>query len=301
MDRLEELSTFLRVAETGSFAAAAALLGVDRAVITRRINSLENKLGRRLLQRSTRRLALTPEGEAILEEAAALENHARTFFSMAQPDGLVGVVRVRCSYSLAAFGAARLFECFAEEHPGLTVEMQTSEKLSPIVETGADLVLKVTDGPEPGAIAHRLGPCDSIFAASPAYWKNRKLPTDPAAWNQLRLLPLISETDWLIGGTRVRLTAANAPVRYGSAWFAYEAALAGIGVARLPAVALREDLAAGRLLSLSQPECSNLAVWALLPSRRWIKPAVRELLERLRAHYGKNALTSMMRRTWTAS
>lgn len=297
MDRLEELSAFLRVAETGSFAAAAALLGIDRAVITRRINSLENRLGRRLLQRSTRRLSLTPEGEAILEEAAALENHARTFFSIAQPNGLAGVVRVRCSYSLAAFGAARLFEGFAREHPGLTIEMQTAEKLSPVVETGADLVLKVADGPEPGAIAHKLGACDSVFAASPAYWKDRRMPLDAAAWNRLRLLPLISETEWSIDGECIPLTAVNAPVRYGSAWFAYEAALAGIGVARLPAVALREDLTAGRLVFLSKPERSGLAVWALLPSRRWIKPAVRGLLERLRLHYGRATQNSLQMQT----
>lgn len=287
MDRLQMLDAFLRVVESGSFAAAADQLGVDRAVVTRRVSLLEDSLGRRLLQRSTRRLTLTPEGEAILAEAIELRSRAQAFFCTDDADDLSGVIRIRCSHSLASFGATDLLEEFIRRHPGVSIDLQPSEKLRPIVETGADLVLLVDAAPETGAIAHRLGSCPSVYAASPGYWSDRSLPVACDAWNGVRLLALGSETHWMPGGLRVPITRENAPIRYGNAWLAYQAALKGHGVARLPAVAVRRDLEAGRLVALIPPEPSNLAVWAVLPSRRWVKPSVRALIAELRAHYGK--------------
>lgn len=196
------------------------------------------------------------------------------------------MLRVRCSHSLGAFGAVGLLEDFAREHPGLSVEIQTSENLSPVVETGADLVLRVVQTPEPGVVAHKLGDCDSMYVASPAYASGLDI-LDPLQWSDIRLLPLEHETHWLVDGVTVPITARNAPVRYGTAWFAYRAALAGQGVARLPSMALREDLASGKLVALATAPSSGLSVWALLPSRRWIKPEIRLLLKRLEAHYGQ--------------
>lgn len=286
MDRLQMLEAFLHVVEAGNFAAAAERLGVDRAVVTRRLTMLEQTLGRRLLQRSTRKLALTPEGEALLADAVELRARAQAFFSTDEPDAFAGVVRVRCSHSLAAFGAVDVLESFARRHPGLSIEIQPSEKLRPIVETGADLVLAVDAAPEPGAVAHRLGGCPSVYAASPDYWKQRGRPKSIEDWAGVRLLALANETKWTPGGVVVHVTRENAPVRYGTAWLAYRAALKGAGVARLPAVAMRGDLESGRLVALLPPEASELSVWAVLPSRHWVKPAVRALLADLRAHYG---------------
>lgn len=287
MDRLLMLDAFLQVVESGSFAAAADRLGVDRAVVTRRVSMLENSLGRRLLQRSTRRLTLTAEGEAILAEAMELRSRAQAFFCSDDAADLSGVIRLRCSHSLAAFGAADLAEAFVRRHPGVGIDLQPSEKLRPIVETGADLVLVVDAAPEPGAIAHRLGSCPSVYAASPLYWGERSLPASLDGWNSLRLLALGSETHWTPGGLRVPVTRENAPIRYGNAWLAYQAALRGRGFARLPAVAVRRDLEAGRLIALVPPEPTNLAVWAVLPSRHWVKPSVRALIAELKEHYGK--------------
>ena len=100
-----------------------------------------------------------------------------------------------------------------------------SEKLRPIVETGADLAITVEASPEPGAVAHRLGPCGSLFVASKAYWGDRPLPVRATDWPQLRLLPLAHEKAWQTDGLEVEITQKNAPVRYGNAWLAYQAAL----------------------------------------------------------------------------
>lgn len=286
MDRLQSLEAFLIVVELGSFAAAAEQLGVDRAVVTRRVAMLEESLGRRLLQRSTRRISLTPEGEEALGEALELRSRAQAFFSKSDPNECSGAVRVRCSYSLAAFGAVDLFEEFVRDHPGVCIDVQTSEKLRPVVETGADLVLSVDYAPESGAIAHRLGDCPSVFAASPKYWGERKAPRSLEEWAAVRLLAFGSDAKWTIGGVEIPITSENAPMRYGSSWLAYRAALKGEGVARLPAVAVRADIKAGRLCAVGPEAPSGLQVWATLPSRRWIKPAVRALLRRLKQYYG---------------
>lgn len=287
MDRLQMIEAFLLVVEAGSFAAAADVLGIDRAAATRRVAMLEDALGARLLQRSTRRISLTPEGEAVLADALELRSRAQAFFSKDDGGGYSGVVRVRCSYSLAAFGVVELLEDFARRNPGICIDLKPSEKLRPVVETGADLVLCVDNSPEPGAVAHRLGSCPSCYAASPAYWGSRGRPEAPEDWNGVRLLPAAGEEEWMAGGVRLRMTAENAPIRYGAVWLAYQAALKGEGVAKLPAVAVRNDIAAGRLTAVLPEEPSDLAVWAVLPSSRWIKPAVRALLTELRTRYSR--------------
>lgn len=285
MDRLDALEVFLQVAATGSFAAAADRLRVDPATVTKRVAYLEALLERRLFQRSTRRVTLTAEGEALLSQAAELQDRAQAFFAKDGRAAISGVVRIRCSHSLASFGLAALLERFSLEHPAVQIELQASEKLRPIVETGADLAITVEASPEPGAVAHRLGPCGSLFVASKAYWGDRPLPVRATDWPQLRLLPLAHEKAWQADGLEVEITQKNAPVRYGNAWLAYQAALRGTGVARLPAVVMRSDLAAGRLVALLPEAASALSVWAVMPSRRWVKPAVRALLGVLQAHY----------------
>ena len=139
MDRLDALEVFLQVAATGSFAAAADRLRVDPATVTKRVAYLEALLERRLFQRSTRRVTLTAEGEALLSQAADLQDRAQAFFAKEGRAAISGVVRIRCSHSLASFGLAALLERFSLEHPAVQVELQASEKLRPIVEIGADL------------------------------------------------------------------------------------------------------------------------------------------------------------------
>ena len=268
----------MKAAERQSFTGAAEALRIERSQVTRRIQALEKALGVRLFQRSTRRIVLTNEGTALLERAERLLNEADDFFLAGndETDGrtLTGEAVILASFSFCAFALAELCEAFCCDHPAVRLTLQTSERLFPVIETGADVVLTVGDTEDPSAVSKTLGHCASLLCASPVYLTKHPAPMSEA--------DLAGHTLIAGGPLPNGLPGRRTAVSYGNAYLVYQAALRGEGIGLLPAFSMRSAIADGRLVPvLPAKTFPPLPMRAQLPSRLWVKPVVRAFLSYL--------------------
>ena len=290
MNRLEAMNWFMRVAERGSFAAAAEQLGVARSVVTRQIAALEAHLGVKLMARSTRRLTLTTAGAAYLEKCRVilhLVEAAETDVAEAHltPRGLL-----RIGLPLI-FGLKRLLPVlldFAQRYPEIRLDMDYTDRRLNLIEEGFDLSIRITDRLEPGDIARKLGTCRLLTVAAPDYLARHGRPQYPAELKHHECLTYTgdaSHVTWLFQvddrpesvPVRSRLTANN-----GEALMA--AAAAGIGIALQPDFIVEPFLAAGKVETLLESFAPPaFGIYALLPSNRYIPYRVRVFTDFLAA------------------
>lgn len=174
---LDALRTFARVAELRSFTAAAERLGMPKARASAHVQKLEADLGARLLQRSTRVVHLTPEGEQLLSRARGLLTEADEVGSMFSSGGAVrGRVRVELPLALAReIVVPRVPELLAR-HPQLELDLRASDQLTPALREGRDVVLRIGPAREPGLVGRRIGELSMINCASPSYLRQHGTP-----------------------------------------------------------------------------------------------------------------------------
>ena len=184
MDRLKQIESFAAVATKGSLTAAAAAEGVAPAVIGRRIDALEERLGVKLLVRTTRRITLTHEGSAFLEDAQ------RLLTDLANAEASVSAGGVKASGHLrltapAGFGrrhVAPLVPRFAEAHRDVSVSLNLSDRVVDIVNEGYDCAVRVGDLPDSSLVSLRLADNRRLCVAAPAYLQRAGTPQHPANW-----------------------------------------------------------------------------------------------------------------------
>jgi DNA-binding transcriptional LysR family regulator len=251
---LEAWAIFARVAEHGSFTAAAAELGLSKATVSKAVGRLEARLGAPLFHRSSRRLALTPSGESMAERAAAMLADAEALEDAARDDAGSphGLVRIAAPMSFGtAFLAPALPELMAA-CPKLSIEVDLSDARVDLVAAGIDIALRIGALEDSSLKARRLAEIPSSVVAAPAYWDAHGRPEHPselARHNCFRYTNLPSRSALLFHGPAgepapVRLSGSLA-INNGEAML--PAARAGLGVAILPRFIVAEDLAAGRL------------------------------------------------------
>lgn len=291
MDRLTAMRVFVEVASGGSFSAAAERLDMSRAMVTRCVGTLEQWLGARLLQRTTRRVTLTDAGEHCLRRSQQmLALMADVEEETSHQDGaLRGQLRITCSTSFACAQMAAAVVDFLQQHPQLKIDLNASEGALNLVEARIDLAIRISAEPDPALIGRVLAPCASALVASPGYLARHGVPQQPADLATHRCL---SHANFGKSVWPLRRGAEQAPVRVGSHFSANEAtallraALAGGGVALLPTYLVKPHLADGSLQRvLPDWVLPDMAVYALYPSRRHLSPAVRALLDFLVARF----------------
>jgi len=277
---------FLRVAETGSFSAVAQQLGVARSVVTRQVAALEAQLGAKLMIRSTRRLALTSAGTAYLEKCRVILNlldAAET--DVAQERAIArGNIRIGLPLSYGLKRLAPLLLEFAEAHAEVSLEMDYTDRRLDLIEEGFDLSIRVTSRLGPGDVVRRLGSCQLMVVAAPAYLARHGHPLKPAELAGHECLcytgdPNPHNWSFTVGDrsesvfVRSRLTANNGDVLA-------DAAARGLGVTLQPDFIAEPYLAAGRLERILEDYASpELGVYAVLPGGRHMPYRVRALIE----------------------
>lgn len=285
MDRLTAMQVFVEVAHSGSFSATADKLDMSRAMVTRYVGELEQWLGARLLQRTTRSVTLTDAGENCLRRSqqmlALMENVEEETHS--QDGALRGQLRITCSMSLAYAQIAAAVTDFLKLYPQLKVDLNASEGALNLVEARIDLAIRISAEPDPMLIGRVLAPCTSVLVASPDYLRTQgtpKLPSDLAAHRCLSYANF-GKSVW-----KLQRGDAHAEVRVGSHFSANEAtallraALAGGGVALQPTYLANPHLRDGSLQAvLPDWQLPDMAIYALYPSRKHLSPAVRALLD----------------------
>ncbi|WP_321857239.1 LysR substrate-binding domain-containing protein [Burkholderia cenocepacia] len=288
---LNDLRLFAEVVEHGSFTAAARSLGAQTSKLSRRIRALEDELGVRLLNRTSRSLSLTETGRQFHQHCVALvaESHAAKDIvdrTRAEPQG---TVRLSCPVALLSSGVSEILARYIESNPQVQVRVDATNRRVDVVEEGLDFALRVRLPPleNTDLAVRQLGLSVHVLVASPELVARHRPPTSLESLKDWPTLSMGSNSDkfvWNLAGTdgqamsvahRPRLaTDDQASLR--------TAAIHGVGVALLPRELVAADIQAGRLLHLL-PELSATPglVHAIFPTRRGMVPAVRHLLDAL--------------------
>ena len=285
MDRLTAMRVFVAVAESGSFSATADQLEMSRAMVTRYVGALEQWLGARLLQRTTRSVTLTDAGETCLrrsQQMLALMEDVEQETSR-HGTALRGQLRVTCSISFAYAQLAAALADFLKSHPQLKIDLNASEGALNLVEARIDLAIRISAEPDPSLIGRVLAPCASVLVASPDYLAEHGVPREPADLENHRCLSFANfgKSTWLLrrGDERCQIQVRS-QLSANEATALLQAALAGGGVALQPTYLANPHLADGRLQAvLPDWQPPDMAIHALYPSRKHLSPAVRALLD----------------------
>lgn len=295
MQDLNDLFYFAKVVEHGGFAAASRATGEPKSKLSRRVASLEDRLGIRLIQRSTRRFAVTEIGQeyyrhcvAMLVEAdAAQEVVDRT---RSQPQG---VVRISCPAAALYFQVADMIARFMAECPGVEVHLVNTNRRVDVIREGFDIAIRVRFPPleESDLVMKVLAESPQKLVASPALVKAFPRPLVPADLAALPSMTWGSPHDtheWRLEGPE----GASAAIRHEPRLVTEDmvalrfAALRGVGVVQMPTMVVGPDLREGTLVDVIPKWAPRTGIiHAVFPSRRGLLPSVRALLDFLAAEY----------------
>lgn len=290
---LNDLSLFIRVVETGSFTAAADSLNVQKSTISRRIAQLEDTLGIRLIQRTTRKLKLTPEGEELFNRAQPLVDDLEAVQDdiSASKTELRGRLRLTMPTEIGVFMMNEVITSFMQTYPKLEVDVELSTRTVDLIEEGVDLALRLGPLPNSSLIARHIAGLHRGLFATPEYLEQHGMPKTPDDLAHHQCISLLKPFDHL----RFTNWNDNEPVTMGgrlrtnSMSFVREMILQGMGIGRLPEVFCGELVKIGRIVRvLDEFTLDPLEINALYASRRNLNPRVRAFLdhmsERLRDH-----------------
>lgn len=286
MDTIEAMRVFATVAERSSFSAAAEALDMSTASVTRHVAWLEQRLGTRLLHRTTRRVSLTSAGASYQERCLALlaELDATEAAVTAQALAPSGQLRINVPVS---FGIARmggLLGRFAELYPQISVDVDLSDRMVDLVEEGYDVAIRITREPAPTLIARLLAESALVLCASPDYLARAGTPTTLAELAKHRCLGY----RYYHGGDVWRMTGPDGEesvrvhehLRANNGDLLREAAIAGMGIVLQPDFIAGQALDEGRLVRLLPDyRIPPVRIYAVYASRSHLAPKVRAFID----------------------
>ena len=295
MDRLKQLETFAAVVSRGSLSAAAQAEGVAPAVIGRRIDALEERLGVKLMVRTTRRLSLTHEGSAFLEDCTRILADIASAEASVSAGGVKasGHVRITAPGGFGRRHVAPLVPGFLAQHAEVSISLNLSDRVIDLVNEGYDCAVRVGDLPDSSLISVRLADNRRLCVAAPAYLARAGVPQHPLELMRggHECLTLSSEASqsrgwaFTIDGTVQhlrppgRLDCTDGQVLH--AW-----CLAGLGLAWRSTWEVEADLAAGRLVSVLDAHAAPPnGIYAVLPHVRHLPLRVRLWIDFLKHSY----------------
>lgn len=283
MLKLDLMAVFARVAESGSFTAAATQLGLPKSTVSQRVAELEAALGVRLLHRSTRRLSLTGAGNTLLA-------HCRTMLDAAQAaeaalselrDTPAGSLRITVPEASGTQIFPPLLAAFRARHPQLAVHTIVTDAQLDLIAERIDLAFRTGRLEDSSFISRRVGPIARVLVAAPAYLARRGTPTHPDELARHDCLLHDPAPQWPLrsGDATLAVTPPGGGLSSNSLCHLLALARAGAGIAMLPVFMCRQELADGRLLRVL-PECPVVSntYYAIYPSRSHPSAALNALL-----------------------
>ncbi|WP_448205482.1 LysR family transcriptional regulator [Azospirillum sp. sgz302134] len=293
MDRLDDMLAFIKVVDTKSFTAAAERLNLSKSVVSRRIAELENRLGARLLNRTTRKLSLTEVGQAYYERCtriiADLEEAEQAVADLHSAPR--GRLRVNAPVSFGYKHLAPAVAEFLERHPSIEIEMDLNDRYVDLIDEGYDLAVRIGRLRDSSLIAKRLAPARAVVCASPSYLETHgtpSVPEDLASHNCLIYtnVPTAEQWQFRVDG-EVRSVRVSGSLRANNGDLLCAAAVAGVGIAALPTFLCGDALASGALKCLLL-DCYSLEsnVYAVYPQNRHLSPKVRVFVDFLAERFG---------------
>lgn len=304
---LNDLYYFAQVVEHGGFAAASRALGIPKSKLSRRVQELEGRLGVRLLQRSTRKLAVTELGQAYYRHCVAMLVEAEAAQdvidrSRSEPQG---IIRISAPPALVCFEVGPMIARYMAKFPRVELDLVSTPRRVDVIGEGFDVALRVRFPPleQSDLVMRTLSESPQCMVASPELVQGMALPLVPAdlaALPSLDLAPAQSKHVWeLVGadGASVRVTHHPRLVTDDMAQL-LAAAIAGVGVVKLPSMVADDHIASGALVNVTPGwKPPGGIVHAVFPSRRGLLPSVRGLIDFLAAEYAALHLSDAARST----
>jgi DNA-binding transcriptional LysR family regulator len=300
VDRLDAMRLFTRVVDRHSFTLAAQDLEIPRSTATQVIKGLEARLGVRLLQRTTRSVRSTLDGEAYYQRCVAILGEieeAESALRLAKPHGLL---RVDVHGTLARHFVLPSLPAFLAEYPNLQLHLSEGDRLVDLVREGIDCVLRVGD-PQSGAmIARRVAMLTEVTCASPAYVARHGMPADPGDLDGHVAIAFMSSATGaalpleFTVDDKVRHVVLPTTVTVAAAESYVAAARLGLGLVQVPHYHVAADLAAGSLFEVLpgyRPSPSPVSL--LYPHRRQLSLRVRVFIDWLAREFAKHPEVSV--------
>jgi DNA-binding transcriptional LysR family regulator len=287
MDQFKQISAFVGVASRGSMSATARAEGVTPAIIGRRLDALEERLGVKLLLRTMRRISLTFEGAAFLEDCQ------RILRELADAEGAVSLGGIRPSGHLnisapAGFGrrhVAPLLMRFIEDNPDVTARLDLSDRIVDLLDENVDCAIRIGELADSSLISIRLGEMRRVIVASPGYIAKFGVPPAPTFLGEHNCLSLRQQRGWTfrVDG-EVRLIKVSGSLECNDGEVLHDWTLAGKGLAWRSLWEVGTDIAAGRLVTvLDEFAALPVGIHAVVPQRRHLPLRVRLFVDLLKA------------------
>lgn len=291
MTSLSDLDIFARVVTAGSMSAAGREMGLSPAVVSKRLRRLEERLGSRLLQRTTRQIALTEAGQGFYERVVAI------LASIEEAEAFVGrrsamargTLKVSAPTSFGRMHIAPHLKRFLEEHPDLTLNLQLTDDFVDIVGGGYDLAIRIGELDDSSLVARKLAPNHRVLCAAPSYIEAHGEPASLQDLAEHRCIAASHQEMWRLEGPGGPVASRVASVIHtNSSEVVREMLLAGVGIALRSTWDIGPELQRGRL-SVVLPHyhgSPRVAVYAVFPSRRFLPAKVRVFIDYLAGVYG---------------
>ena len=287
MENLSDIAVFVQVVDSGSFTSAAERLELSKSVISKYVTRLEDRLGARLLNRTTRRLSLTEAGRILysrsqrgLEEIEAAEMEVSRLQQAPR-----GKLRFNTPMSFGILHIAPALRDFQQAYPDVSIDMNLEDRQVDLVEEGYDLAIRIAELPDSSLVARRLGPCRHVICAAPEYLEKFGTPRTPDELKNHNTLTYgyhDTPREWrlLASDGRYLTVTVNSNMHMNNSLALREAVLQGAGIVLTPTFIVGPDIRAGRLRSLlPNYRMLELSIYAVYPQRQHLSPKVRAFVE----------------------
>ncbi|HAZ4812896.1 TPA: LysR family transcriptional regulator [Enterobacter cloacae] len=294
MDRVIAAQVYNRICELGSLSAAARALGISRPMVSRYLEQMEKWAGTRLVNRSTRKLTLTAAGEKVLLKTRTLSQLSQEIEGQSEKDLPSGTLRVACAHFTAMHLIAPVLPGLLSRYPQLRIELDVNNHPVSLVGERIDVAIRITDNPEPGMIARRLGECRSVLCASPQYLATHGTPgqVEELAQHNCLHYSFFAGQAWHFltqEGENVSV-AVSGNLSASISSLLMEAAVKHCGIAMLPEQEAHAAIEQGTLVPvLSSLTPKALAIHGIYQSREYQPAALRVFLDEIAHHLSGDA------------
>lgn len=293
MDAFKQIESFVSVAVRGSLSAAARAAGVTPAVIGRRLDALEQRLGVRLLMRSTRSISLTFEGSAFLEDCQRILNDLANAEASVSLGGVKasGHLRVSAPAGFGRLHVAPLLRSFLDANPDVSCSLDLTDRLVDLVNENIDCAIRIGELADSSLVSLRLGDNRRVVVASPSFIARFGRPERPDDLPRFDCLSLGQQRGWQFMDEDGEVTTVKVAGRLecNDGAVLHDWALAGRGLAWRSLWEVEADLAAGRLVTVLEDFAAPMmGIYAVFPQRKHLALRVRLLIDHLRNHYSRD-------------
>ncbi|MCW8931435.1 MAG: LysR family transcriptional regulator [Gammaproteobacteria bacterium] len=287
MDRFENMSSFIRVVETGSISGAADRLGVAKSAVSRRLKELEEHLGVELFHRTTRSMNLTDTGRAFYHQSVRiLEDVIEAELATSQAHGtLKGSLKIALPSTFGLMHMGPAINEFLKAHPNIEFDLDFNDREVDLIQEGFDLAIRIANLPDSSLIARRLAPIQIVMCASPLYLEKMGVPQSPEELSEHQCLvySLLRDFDyWHLtdpDGKEIKVKI-HPYLKASTGEFLKNAAVEGLGVILMPSFIAYKEIERGALVPILQDyKIPQIDAYAIYPQTRHLSQRVRAFVD----------------------